>query len=283
MTGLVTIKDALGRAIQHIPVNLGDGTIAHVPITALQPSELRIVQNSIPSEKNQLVKDMAVADRVLLVESIMNRAKVILGLRSGKDQGQTDHDVILETAISNEILNLIGQFQFYTRLEILSAAEMGLQGKFLSNDQAFVHFSVSNLSIWIKRYAGLKNAVNSTLANIQKQLPKKEVTVQDQIRLSAETINIHVRSRIENPGYRTLPAATLLDQLVELGIYKPTKEEKQSAYDFVRRRKMTDKSEILIPLAKDELYNRFIKSLADFECILNEKGEPIPIDEQTSK
>lgn len=278
MTGLVTINDALGRAIQHIPVNLGDGTIAHVPVTALQPSDLKIVQNSIPSAKNPLVKDMLAVDMFALVESIINRSKVVLGLRSGKDHEATDHDVILETAISNEILNLIGQFQFYTRLEILSAAEMGLQGKFLAKDQSFVHFSVSNLSIWIKRYAGLKNAVNSTLANIQKQLPKKEVTVQDQIRLSAETVNVHVRSRIANPGYRTLPSATLLDQLVELGIYKPTKEEKQSAYDFVRKRKMTDKSEILIPLAKDELYNRFIKSLADFECILNEKGEQIAIE-----
>jgi len=238
----------------------------------LTKSENEILALSIPTEGNLKVKH---SDLITLAETISNTVNVRLGWKKREDPDE----IIFLSMIEKDC----NKFPELTTGEILTALEMGLDGRFNPNPEKDIFFTSSIFVKWIwafiDRFKKPVMAKHSQLIH-QLQAPSIEPTKEERIKMAADVANRYADDRTKDPHHRVHGAGELFKTLELLEIHTLSLEEREALAADVRKIYPKASREELRALCQNEAYNRLIGELVEFEMMINHKGEFVDLHVQ---
>lgn len=260
----IHISQAIPGALQKSEV------LAPEVLVKLLPSEVAIVTASIPTEKNVRVESMDADALVTFAQQIRREIVLRLGLKIQSEEDEAE----IVTGLSKAIF----KHKLLTRREIQIAVDKALDGDFLKENDGFVHFTLTNFSLWIKTYIQeTKSPVMKKHAQLkhQEEKPKPAPAPYQQFQGAIDIINMYLDLRKTDPEHRAMAAAPLYVEAVEFGIIVPDREEKRQIWNDVLQAYPKKGNSFHVDMARNIAYNRYIDSLLEYGYRLGADGKVI--------
>lgn len=279
---IITAKQAIGVAI-NTPNNTPDiGISIETQQEKFKPSDIVIIKNSLPSPTNFLIRDMSDDALLAMGSKIRKQAIGRLGIPKLDGQGEVEQ--------YGYIANSIKAKPLLTYNEVMYVVDKGLSGGYITDvEKSFVHFSATNLSIWLKthedqrrpvisEYEKRKQAEDHARAEEEK---RKAIPSDEELRQEFfKTVNSQVREIIESPGKSIIAFSYHYESLVKYGLYETDEEEFNEAKKIVAAEisVMGPGMKVATGNVYAQIYKNYIKSLADFRVVLDKNGEQVEIE-----
>lgn len=279
---IITAKQAIGIALNSPNSGPDIGISIKTQQEKFQPSDIVIIKNSLTSQTNFLIQDMS--DDAIFAMSIKIRKQAIgrLGIPQLDKYGEAEQ--------YGYIANSIKAKPLLTYNEVMYVVDKGLSGGYIADgEKSFVHFSATNLSIWLKthedqrrpvisEYKKRKQAEDNARAEEEK---RKAIPSDEELRQEFfKTVNSQVREVIESPGKSILAFSYHYESLVKYGLYETDEEEFNEAKKIVASEisVMGPGMKVATGNVYAQIYKNYIKSLAEFRVVLDKNGNQVEIE-----
>jgi len=219
-----------------------------------------------------VIKSLSESQRVQIAMKVVALAKAKLGLKD-RNRGEEEMDVKL-------ILTDLEAFGNYSEDDIMIAVNNGLNGEYLNQSETNVFFNSSIFVQWIKKYYYEKNEVLSKVAKEKQKDEKTPVPSDQELKKQAiDTANEYanqIRFCEKNDKKFTFIAgglSILFDYLEQFKIPTISKEERIELWEKYSGIKDIEERKLY---CKTQGYIKFVNSLVNFDCFIDQDGSIKP-------
>ena len=214
------------------------------------------------------IKLISESQKLRIAMQVVALAKAKLGLKD-KNRGEEEMDVKL-------ILTDLEAFGNYSEDDIMIAVNNGLNGEYLNQSETTVFFNSSIFVQWIKKYYYEKNEVISKVAKEKQKEEKTPVPNNQELKKQAiDTANEYanqIRFCEKNDKKFTFIAgglSILFDYLEQFKIPTLSIEERLELWEKYSGIKEIEERKLH---CKTQGYIKFINSLVNFDCYIDQDG-----------